>query len=46
MTSSAICASRARMPSWWCFTEQAPRQASFAAAVKQAQALLEVAMGR
>jgi hypothetical protein len=29
-----------------CFTEQAPRQASFAAAVKQAQALLEVAMGR
>ena len=29
-----------------CFTEQAPRQAAFAAAVKQAQALLEMAMGR
>jgi hypothetical protein len=29
-----------------CFTEQAPWQASFAAAIKQAQALLEMAMER
>ncbi len=29
-----------------CFTEQAPRQAAFTAAVKQAQALVEMAMGR
>ena len=29
-----------------CFTEQAPKQASFAEATKQAQALLEVAIGK
>jgi hypothetical protein len=29
-----------------CFTERAPKEASFAAALKQAQALLAVAIGK